>query len=259
MNPETLKNELAAIKTFFDAEDRKHPSFLLFDLEPTNFFRQSEEYCRELLGEWDSNFKILDVGCGDGTDAIVLAAKSNQVWGIDISQTRLIKAQEKVRIMGLEDRVHFDLMDANQLEFSDNFFDLIIGNSVLLFLDRERFSHECLRVLRPGGRALFSNESLANHPLLKLRRMLPSVRAREKIADRLNLAKIIEIGKIFTIVNHREFYLTSVLLSPFLKHVGKYEIAGSLLNALNKFDDFLIRISPMLRNYCWLSVIELEK
>ncbi len=259
MNPETLKDGLASIQTFFDAEERKHPSFLLFDFEPTNFFRQSEEYCRKLLGEWDSNFKILDVGCGDGTDAITLAAKSNQVWGIDISQARLVRAQEKVRIMGLENRVHFDLMDANHLEFSDNYFDLIIGNSVLLFLDRERFSHECLRVLKPGGRALFSNESLANHPLLKLRRMLPSVRERERIADRLNLEKIIEIGKLFTIVNHREFYLTSVLLSPFLKRIGKYEIAEILLNSLNDLDDFLIRIFPMLRNYCWLSVIELEK
>lgn len=230
-----------------------------FDLSPTNFFRPSEIYCRELLEVLDDHLRILDVGCGDGTDAITLASASNEVWGIDISPVRLKRAREKVKQGNLDGRIHFDQMDANQLGFPDNYFHLIIGNSVLLFLDRDKFLRECLRVLKPGGRALFSNESLRNHPLLRLRRRFPGVHGREQLADRLDLEKIEAMGTIFPSVKHREFYLTSVLLAPVIKHAGHHQAAKLLVNSLNNLDDFLLRMFPSLRNYCWLSVIKLQK
>ena len=54
----------------------------------------------------------------------------------------------------------------------DNEFDLVLGNSVMLFLNHDIASEEVSRVLREGGRFLLSNESLSKSPLVRLSRKL---------------------------------------------------------------------------------------
>jgi 2-polyprenyl-3-methyl-5-hydroxy-6-metoxy-1,4-benzoquinol methylase len=244
---------------FFDVEVRKHPSFLQFDYSPRNFLVPSENFARGLLGDIDRGLRILDVGCGDGVDSIALAGGTNRVWAIDVAMTRLRLAKSNVANSAAATRVVPACMDAHRLAFADESFDIVVGNSVLLFLDKERFALECLRVLKPGGRALFPNESMSGHPLLKLRRAMPRVRQREAIAQRLNIDEIERMIKVFGVGQHREFYLLSVLLAPLKGRLGHHRAISTMTSILYRLDSFLLRLFPHLRRLCWISVVEFSK
>jgi len=50
------------------------------------------------------------------------------------------------------------------MELRSNFFDLIVGNSFLMWVSRARAVEECHRVLKPGGKVLFPCESMGKNP-----------------------------------------------------------------------------------------------
>jgi ubiquinone/menaquinone biosynthesis C-methylase UbiE len=247
------------IRKYFDREVRKHPSCLLGNISPSNFLLPSETHARKLLGDYDNGACILEVGCGDCVDSVTLAGRHNRVWAIDISERRLSDGRQNVISAGKADQVFPLCMDATRLVFSDNTFDLVVGNSVLLFLDIELFATECYRVLKPGGRAIFPNESMALHPLMKLRRALPQVSARERITRRITIDSINHMSRHFDGVMHREFYLWSVLLAPLAARYGSTRFGAAAIRFAHRFDDFLLRIFPRFRKYCWISVLEFRK
>jgi len=262
-NPRSVSRDLAEpcreVRKYFDQEVRKHPSCLLGNISPSNFLLPSETHARKLLGDYDNGACILEVGCGDCVDSLTLAGRHNRVWAIDISERRLSDGRQNVIAAGKADQVFPLCMDATRLAFSDNTFDLIVGNSVLLFLDIEVFAPECYRVLKPGGRAIFPNESMALHPLMKLRRALPQVSARERIARRITIDSINRMSRHFDGVMHREFYLWSVLLAPLAARYGSTRFGATAVHFAHTFDDFLLRIVPRFRKYCWISVLEFHK
>ncbi|MBN1180104.1 MAG: methyltransferase domain-containing protein [Anaerolineae bacterium] len=110
----------------------------------------------------DETRPILDVGCGAGHTACLIAQKFGaQVHGIDISEVMISKAQERANRMGLTDRVKFRTADAYQLPFEDGCFDVVLIESVLTPLpgDKVQALREMMRVLRPGG-LIGANESI---------------------------------------------------------------------------------------------------
>lgn len=120
---------------------------------------------------------MLDLGCGHGEKSLELLRNGATVKGIDISQPYVEDARANAKRAGFpEERFEFSVMDAHALEFSDEYFDLVVGNGVLHHLDLPVSLAEINRVLKNGGRALFK-EPLAANPLLRLFRILtPSAR-----------------------------------------------------------------------------------
>jgi ubiquinone/menaquinone biosynthesis C-methylase UbiE len=103
----------------------------------------------------DQTSRVLDVGCGGGNTACLIAQQYGApVQGIDISEVMIDKAKERARRMGLEDRVEFRVADAFELPFDDDSFDVVILESVLTPLagDKSKALGEMVRVVRPGGR-----------------------------------------------------------------------------------------------------------
>ena len=97
--------------------------------------------------------RVLDVGCGLGGPAFWLARHLGcRVLGITISPVQVAMATAKAHAERLVDRVHFAVMDANQLALLPESFDAvwIIECSEHLF-DKPRFIETCARLLRPGG------------------------------------------------------------------------------------------------------------
>ncbi len=60
-------------------------------------------------------------------------------------------AQEKSEIMGLQDQVKFVVADAHDIPYENDSFDVLLTESVVLFMDKERALKEFARVVRPGG------------------------------------------------------------------------------------------------------------
>jgi arsenite methyltransferase len=103
----------------------------------------------------DVTSRVLDVGCGGGNTACLIAEQyGSHVQGIDISEVMIAKAKERARRRGLEDTVEFRVADAFELPFEDDTFDVVIVESVLTPLpgDKRKALGEMVRVVRPGGR-----------------------------------------------------------------------------------------------------------
>src|SRR6266540_5159085 len=107
------------------------------------------------LGRLEPGERVLDLGCGAGTDSLVAAqmvAPEGHVVGIDMTREMLDKARRAAGEMGAEN-VEFVEGEAEQLPFADASFDVVISNGVIdLVPDKDAVFSELHRVLAPGGR-----------------------------------------------------------------------------------------------------------
>ena len=98
--------------------------------------------------------RVLDVGCGAGTDLARFARNGAIAAGIDLSKSAIDLARKNFEQQGLEG----DLREADgeQLPFPDDTFDLVYAHGVVQYTpDGRRLVDECRRVLKPGGEAVF--------------------------------------------------------------------------------------------------------
>jgi ubiquinone/menaquinone biosynthesis C-methylase UbiE len=99
----------------------------------------------------DTPQRVLDVGCGTGFLALLLAELGHRVTGIDLAPQMLNLARQKGREKQLT--VQFRLENAASLSDPDGTYDLVVARHVIWNLpDPARAVGEWLRVLRPGGR-----------------------------------------------------------------------------------------------------------
>jgi ubiquinone/menaquinone biosynthesis C-methylase UbiE len=104
--------------------------------------------------------EVLEVGSGSGGPAVYLAAACDcRVTGVDINQHGVRNAGTLAQAHGLTERVRFEAVDASRpLPFADASFDAVISNDAMCHIaDRPAVLRDWHRVLRPGGRALFTD------------------------------------------------------------------------------------------------------
>ncbi len=97
---------------------------------------------------------VLDLGCGTGTLACLLAAKGLEVVGVDPAEASLRVARRKAGA----DRVHWHLGDATTLPPVEVDLALMTGNVAQVFLDDSDWGTalSCIRgALHPSGRVVF--------------------------------------------------------------------------------------------------------
>ena len=151
------------------ADVRKYWNQHIHDLEITThpvgtrgFFADLDQYHFEKLHHLvrlvDFNAyrgkRVLEVGCGAGTDLVRFAKGGAIVTGVDLSSSAIALARENFEQQGLS----ADLREADgeRLPFADGSFDLVYAHGVIQYTpDTERIVEECRRVLTPGGEAVF--------------------------------------------------------------------------------------------------------
>jgi SAM-dependent methyltransferase len=103
---------------------------------------------------------VLEVGCGSGGYALHLAETAGcRLVGLDINAPGVRNANQLALARGLASQARFEQCDASKdLPFDDNTFDAVFSNDVLCHLrGRAAVLVEMFRVLKPGGRMLFSD------------------------------------------------------------------------------------------------------
>ena len=121
------------------------------------------QYDKDLIHELlkkGKNGKILEVGIGDGFPySNVLDEMGYEVYGIDISPNHIDIVKE------LLPNINVSQGDAENLEFEDNFFDLVFCfRSTWYFPDVIKSISEMLRVVKNDGLVMFDIQNI-NHPI----------------------------------------------------------------------------------------------
>lgn len=135
-----------------------------------------QHYMRQQVAHHASGSVVLDYGCLTGEFSQELARhQPQQLVGIDISSVGIATARERYGHLA-----DFHVMDAHRTDFADNTFDLIVGQSILHHLDWTTAIQELQRILKPGGKAIFT-EPLGDNPGAKLlRRLTPQARTPDE-------------------------------------------------------------------------------
>ena len=96
---------------------------------------------------------VLDCGCGTGENALYLASRGHEVWGIDASPNAIRKAEAKAKERGIA--VKFLTTDALDLGRLGRTFDAVIDCGlfhVFSDLDRDRYVASLAAVTAPGAK-----------------------------------------------------------------------------------------------------------
>ncbi len=96
--------------------------------------------------------RALDLGCGEGADAVWLAERGWEVVAVDISETALGRAEEAARSHGVADRIDFVQVDLSD-DFPAGTFDLVSSQFLhsTVYLDRAKALANAAAALRPDG------------------------------------------------------------------------------------------------------------
>jgi tocopherol O-methyltransferase len=163
----TLKNQ---IQQFYDASsglweqvwgEHMHHGYYGSTGKEKKDRRQAQIDLIEELLKWagiEQAEQILDVGCGIGGSSLYLAQKFNaRAVGITLSPVQASRASERAQEAGLASEVQFQVADALDMPFADDTFDFVWSmESGEHMPDKEKFLHECYRVLKPGGTFLMA-------------------------------------------------------------------------------------------------------
>jgi ubiquinone/menaquinone biosynthesis C-methylase UbiE len=212
--------------------------------------KSRRHYTKSLTGNCRGK-AVLEYGCGTGSAAFRLAQAGANVIGIDISPVAIEKAQKTAEDLRLADHLQFLTMDAEHLSFGDDSFDLICGTGVLHHLELEQAYAEIARVLKPTGKAVFS-EPLGHNLIINLYRKLTP---RFRTVDEHPLMKrdIQLAGKFFERVHVRYYHLAALAAVPFRRQ----RYFGKLLTALDALDTLLFTL-PGMRRQAWMSEMVLS-
>jgi hypothetical protein len=208
----------------------------------------------------------LDYGCGAAEGGVYLAKLGATVVGMDVSPGQLDNAKKLAAHHGV--KIETRLVQTDRLPADDNEFDLVYGNGVLHHVPLHLAYPELARVMTANGTGCFI-EPLPYNPVIDVyRKMATKVRTVDE--QPLSLQDVERLGEHFHEVDHKEFWLSTLLV--FLKfflvdrvHPNDerywkkiFTDAASvawLFGPLQKLDEQLMTYVPALRRLCWITVI----
>ena len=132
----------------------KHPDYDYDEIADKIFFPIYDRIADQIIDATDIRAgKMLDIGCGGGhLGFAVMERTALEGYFADIKNAPLEIAQMRAEERGMQGRTHFCVQDVHDLDFEDDFADLIISRGSYLFWEnQEKAFGEIYRVLAPGG------------------------------------------------------------------------------------------------------------
>ena len=243
------------------------PKEVCFDAVSGNERRPWNPYwflCESVKSHFHSGEQqLLDFGCGPGIYSLLFGKVGYQVSGFDISPSNVEIAHGLATKYDLTDRVNFTVGAGEHLDYEDEYFDAVVGIDILHHVDIENALRECLRVLKPGGLALFKEpvavpvfDSLRNSALGRW--LVPNGKSLERhITEderKLTTKDLKLIQAISSEASMKRFRVFS-RLDRFNKALAR----NGGPSTLEKLDERLLRVLPFLKHFGGDVVITLKK
>ncbi|MEK6747882.1 MAG: class I SAM-dependent methyltransferase [Pseudomonadota bacterium] len=158
------------------AEDFSMASFMRDDLGMSWLHPGGIDSTKRLLSmlTLKADMRVLDLGCGLGTTTRYIAKQYGcHVIGIDQDPSMIVDATR--RSMGPRYKnVAFEQMDGLHTRFPDNYFDVVIVQSVACFNDKAGLFAEVNRVLKPQGQVGVNESTWVQPPTAGVQRVTRS-------------------------------------------------------------------------------------
>lgn len=200
--------------------------------------------------------RVLEYGCGTGSQAFSLAANGAHVTAIDISATAIAIAATHAEKLAIGPELTFAEMNAEALALADASVDLICGSGILHHLDLQRSCAEINRVLVPGGTAHFI-EPLGHNLVINLfRKLTPGIRSEDEHPLRTKDIDVL-VGNFADVAV--DYYYLTALCASLIPRQRFPTLFGATLSVFDRFDRWLFRFIPPLRKQAWFCRIVLTR
>jgi len=130
------------------------------------------EFAFHLMGPLE-NKTVLDLGCGNGLNTVILAALGARVISVDISDESLRLTEERAKVNKVNRSVTLVHSDAAGIPIDAESTDLVLCAAILHHVDCVATAKQIRRVLKPGGRAVFMEPLLGPALFGAIKRLLP--------------------------------------------------------------------------------------
>ena len=120
--------------------------------------------------------RVLELGCGDGMNALAMAKLGADVVAVDISSESARIVNEAAEQLGMSDSVEGVAGDFTALPFQDHEFDIVVGKAFLHHLTHEleaEYLDKAAQLLKSDGEARFFEPAENSRWLDSLRWMVP--------------------------------------------------------------------------------------
>lgn len=143
-------------------------------------------------------------------------------------------------------------MDAENLTFEDNTFDVIVCSGVLHHLNLANAYPQLARVLKPSG-AILCVEALGHNPFISLyRKLTPHLRTKWEAEHILKMKDIHLARRYFGKIDMKFFHLFTIFGLP-LQNTSCFD---SALTLLERIDSTVLKV-PFLQLMAWQIIFEL--
>ena len=211
------------------------------------------EYAFALLGDI-RGMRVLDFGCGTGSNSLLLARRGARVVGVDLSDSLVHLARQRLDVNGLPGAARFAVGSAHDLPFASGSFDLVVGIAILHHLDLDLASREVFRVLRDGGRAIFQEPVRDSRLVRTVRRAIPYRAPDVSPFERpLTMAELRRFASPFHVDAIRAFSL------PFVNAAHAVPRAARYIDDLYRLDRAVLASFPVFTRLAGIRVIALSK
>jgi ubiquinone/menaquinone biosynthesis C-methylase UbiE len=205
----------------------------------------------EFLGDLRGKH-VLEYGCGLGHMATLLVRSGAHVTSFDLSRRSVQVTRQRVALNNDQAEAELAVAAGENLPFADESFDVIFGKAILHHLEADVGAGDLYRVLKPGGKAVFT-EPMGMNPILNfVRDYVWYPKKTPRGADHPLLYEDIHAwGARFREFQYREIELLSMLERGFgfKKHFP----------ALRRADDLLLKHVPAVRRFCRYVIMFMQK
>ena len=118
----------------------------------------------EAILEWlppPGDGAALDIGCGDGLHTMLFGRRFARTCGVDVNERFIAIARDHARALGRRANLEYFDRPLERIGFAPGTFDVVLSVCVLEHIpNHEEVLRECLRIMKPGARIVFSVDTL---------------------------------------------------------------------------------------------------